>query len=82
MKASEMKVGMRYVVTNESDDGTFCLGEHIHKYDDGNIGCKEAQGWVSAKDAPLAAEGCEVEIDQEYIARLEAKLSVAKGETK
>jgi hypothetical protein len=80
MNESNMKVGVKYVVTKPSDDGTFKLGDHIHIYDDGDVGCVEASGWVSVEDgAQEALIGCEVELDQEHIKRLEDVLAVAKG---
>lgn len=74
-----MKVGAHYVVTKDGDDGTFKVGDHIHIYENGDIGCIEAQGWVShedgAKDAML---GCEVDVDPKWMAGLEKALSFAK----
>lgn len=36
----------RYVVTKGADDGTLQKGDHIFFYEDGSIGCVEAQGWL------------------------------------
>jgi hypothetical protein len=51
-----MLVGERYVVTSDSTDGTFTVGDHIWKETDGSISCVEAQGWIDAADADAATD--------------------------
>jgi hypothetical protein len=60
-----MKENVWYIVTKESDDGTFEKGDHI-KLDFGTIGCKEAQGWINAEDVPKAIKGMECVLDRKY----------------
>ena len=78
-----MKVGAWYVVTKGSDDGTFEVGDHISLCVDGAIACKEAQGWIDAKDAADAMRGVEVIVDSEWIltrrSRLLADLEKLEG---
>ena len=62
-----MEVGKRYVVTNASTDGTFEVGDHIHMYENGDVGCREGRGWIDAIDVPEASAGMEVAIDPEWI---------------
>lgn len=61
-----MKVGLRYVVTKASDDGTFNVGDHIWPEQDGSISCREAGGWVDEADVPEAIKGVETTIDREW----------------
>lgn len=69
-----MKIGAWYVVTKPSNDGTFEVGDHVMLLSNGDIACKEAQGWVDAKDAEQALSGAEVTIDVEWIAAKKARL--------
>lgn len=39
-----MKEEIIYIVTKESDDGTFRVGDHIKLCDNGDIICFEARG--------------------------------------
>lgn len=41
-----MKLGKQYIVTKESDDGTFLVGDRISLNSDGSINCIESKGWV------------------------------------
>ena len=69
-----MKIGAWYVVTKGSDDGTFEVGDHISLCVDGAIACKEAQGWIDAKDAADAMRGVEVIVDSEWILTRRSRL--------
>ena len=69
-----MEIGKRYVVTKASDDGTFCVGDHITINKGGSINCREAQGWIDACDVPEAIKGMEVEIDREWVEMRRKKL--------
>jgi hypothetical protein len=70
----EMKVGLPYIVTMASDDGTFQVGDHIYLIDNGDIACIEAKGWVDKEEVPEATKGMEVELDQERIEKRRQKL--------
>lgn len=69
-----MKVGIRYVVTKGSDDGTFSPGDHISLAEDGSITCQEAFGWINACDVAAAIKGMEAEIDWEWVESMKKKL--------
>ena len=68
----------RYIVTKASDDGTFQVGDHIQMYSNGDIGCLEAQGYISSEDVPKAIKGIEYEIDTEWVDRKLKKLELEK----
>ena len=70
----KMEIGKRYVVTKPSDDGTFELGDHIHQYENGDIGCREGMGWIDAFDVSEATKGMEVKIDPDWIERRKKQL--------
>ena len=54
--------GVLYVVTKESDDGTFEVGDLIQLLKDGGILCRQARGWIDAEDVPEAIKGMEYEV--------------------
>ena len=58
---AEMKTGTRYVITKESEDGTFQIGNHVSLNDDGSINCQEARGWIDAEYAHDVTKGMEFE---------------------
>lgn len=66
-----MVVGKPYIVTKESDDGTFQVGDHISFYLDGSIVCKEACGWIDKNEVFEATKGMEIELDEEKLNILE-----------
>lgn len=68
-----MKIGVKYIVTKESDDGTFKVGEHIMFNKDMTISCFEAQGWIEKEDVPEAIKGMECEIDKEWLLKRRRK---------
>jgi hypothetical protein len=74
MTYSEMKPGIRYIVTKESDDGTFEAGCRIKLDRDGKIINYDAGGWLDAEDVPVAIKGMECEIDHKWLARRKAEL--------
>ena len=69
-----LRPGPRYIVTKASDDGTFEVGDHIHLCKDGTILCVEATAWVAAEDTPMALNGVEVAIDQDWVKKRLDKL--------
>ena len=56
-----MVLGVYYIVTKGSDDGTFQRGDIIQRLEDGAILCRQAHGWIDGKDVPAAAKGMEYE---------------------
>ena len=69
-----MKQGLRYVVTKESDDGTFGVGDHIWMCVNGDVASQEAHGWIDKVDVERATRGMEVEVDVEWAEHRRNKL--------
>jgi hypothetical protein len=69
-----LKAGVWYVVTKDSDDGTFLAGEHIKLLTDGCLLCREAAGWIDAEDVPSATRGMQVAGDSDYVRTRKAEL--------
>jgi hypothetical protein len=63
----DTKIKERRIVTKASDDTTFQVGDHILVYEDGCIGCIEAQGWIDTEDVPEATKGMESILDKEFM---------------
>lgn len=74
MNPSEMRVGIHYVVTQGSEDGTFEVGDDIYLCMDGAIVCTQGGGWIAADEVPEAMRGVQIAIDQEWVERRRAKL--------
>ena len=72
---TDMEIGKRYIVTKRSDDGTFEVGDHIWKEQNGDISVREAQGWIDSENVPDATAGMEVDIDADWIAKRRARLA-------
>ena len=72
--SGNMKQGLRYVVTKESDDGTFSVGDHIWMCVNGDVASQEAHGWIDKADIEEATRGMEVEVDSEWAERRRKKL--------
>lgn len=70
----EMKVGLPYIVTKASDDGTFEVGDNVAICSDGALMCRQAQGWIEKEDLPFATKGMEIELDNESIEKRRQKL--------
>lgn len=69
-----MRIGVRYVVTKASDDGTFERGDHITANEDMTISCLEARGWIEKEDVPEATKGMECEVDKEWLQKKREKV--------
>jgi hypothetical protein len=65
----ELKVGVPYIITKSSDDGTFEKGDHIKLADNGDILCREAGGWIDQEDVGQGFVGMLVEVDTEALDR-------------
>jgi len=69
-----MKPGIRYIVTRDSENQEFQIGDRITLYPDGSIGNRAACGWMPAKDVPEATRGMLYEIDAKWAANRRAEL--------
>ena len=78
-KEMEMKVGVRYIVTHDSKNKEFQVGDRVMLYEDGDIGNVTAAGWMPAEWVKEATEGMEVEVDPQWVA---AKKEKAEKELK
>jgi len=63
IKSCKMIPGVRYIVTKQSDDGTFELNDHIGMNEDGSIMISETGGWLTADAVEEATKGMEVVIN-------------------
>jgi hypothetical protein len=59
INASQMLVGVYYIVTKQSIRGEFQVGDRIRLFEDGTIGNTQAGGWMEEEDIPAATEGME-----------------------
>lgn len=69
---ANMMLGIRYIVTVGSEDGTFLLGDKITLLKDGCIMCDG--GWIEASEVSEATAGMKIKLDEEWINRKQAKL--------
>jgi hypothetical protein len=67
MNVNDMKLGVRYNVTHPSVNEEFQTGDRIRLLENGDILNITAGGWMEVEDVPLATEGMEIEIDQEWL---------------
>ncbi|KFB66682.1 hypothetical protein [Candidatus Accumulibacter vicinus] len=65
----DMEQGMRYIVTKDSNDGTFVVGDKVELLHDNAVGNWTVGGWIDAVDVPEATAGMEVEIDIVWLNR-------------
>ena len=70
----DLKVGTRYIVTKESDDGTFEVGDQITLLESGDLLCREGGGWIESSDVEEATQGMEIKIDKEWVKKQKAIL--------
>ena len=74
MRPSEMKLGVRYIVTKPSKNYEFQVGDHLWIYADGAISCSEAGGFMPKEDVAEATEGMLVAVDAAWQAIRREKL--------
>lgn len=74
MTFENMKVGTPYLVTKESDDGSFQVGDQITLTIDGSISNIQAEGWLEAEDLVDATAGMECEVDRARLQRRKESL--------
>ncbi len=70
----DMKVGTPYLVTKESDDSSFQVGDQITLTIDGSISNTQAEGWLEAEDLADATAGMECEVDRARLQRRKESL--------
>ena len=70
----DMKVGTPYLVTKESDDGSFQVGDQITLTIDGSVSNTQAEGWLEAEDLVDATAGMECEVDRARLQRRKESL--------
>ena len=69
MTLTDMKIGTPYLVTKESDDGSFQAGDQITLTIDGSVSNIQAEGWLEAEDLVAATAGMECEVDRARLQR-------------
>lgn len=74
MTFENMKVGTPYLVTKESDDGSFQVGDQITLTIDGSVSNTQAEGWLEAEDLVDATAGMECEVDRARLQRRKESL--------
>lgn len=67
MNYADMKVGKPHIVTKESDDGSFQVGDQITLLEDGSMINRQAEGWLEAEDLADATAGMACEVDSARI---------------
>jgi hypothetical protein len=71
----KLELDKRYIVTKDSDDGTFEIGDHIYMDIVGDICNTDIHAWINNEDVQEATKGMEVELDKEWIERRKAKIT-------
>ena len=74
MTFAEMKVGVPYIVTHESDDGSLVVGDQITLLPDGSLVNPQAEGWLEPEDLVHATPGMQCEVDRYRIQQRKEKL--------
>ncbi len=74
MTFADMRVDTPYLVTKESDDGSFQVGDQITLTIDGSISNIQAEGWLEAEDLVDATAGMECEVDRARLQRRKESL--------
>lgn len=73
MTFAEMKTGVPYIVTRESDDGSFQIGEKIRRLATGEV-VNDQTWWPSKHNPSRAVIGMECEVDRHRIQQRKEKL--------
>ena len=74
MTFADMRVDTPYLVTKESDDGSFQVGDQITLTIDGSVSNTQAEGWLEAEDLVDATAGMECEVDRARLQRRKESL--------
>ena len=64
MTFADMRVDTPYLVTKESDDGSFQVGDQITLTIDGSVSNTQAEGWLEAEDLADATAGMECDVKE------------------
>lgn len=64
----------RHIVTKASECGTFQVGDHIMFWANGNIECREGEGFLLAEKVPAATVGMESKPDVFWAAKRKTEL--------
>ena len=73
MNLSDMKEGLRYIVTHDSKNKEFQVGDRI-RLENGDMLNITAGGFMEAKYLTEATEGMTVEVNKEWVERQRLKL--------
>lgn len=74
MNLSDMKEGLRYIVTHDSKHKEFQVGDCIRLLENGDVMNSTAGGWMEAECLAEATEGMIIELDKEWVERQRLKL--------
>ena len=74
MTFADIRVDTPYLVTKESDDGSFQVGDQITLLEDGSLINPQAEGWLEAEDLVDATAGMECEVDRARLQRRKESL--------
>lgn len=74
MTFTEMRVGVPYIVTRDSNDGSFISCDQITLLENGAIINQQADGWLDEDDLSDATSGMECEVDRARIQRRKDRL--------
>lgn len=67
MTLSDMKVGLRYIVTQPSVNAEFQAGDRIRLLDNGDVLNLTLSGWMLAEHLEEGTRGMELELDKEWL---------------
>jgi hypothetical protein len=70
-----MRTNIQYVVTKESDDGTFLINDKIRLEENGDISSLNNCGWIDKEKVHLATKGMKYKINASYYKYKREKLS-------
>lgn len=67
MKLEDMQLGIRYIVTADSENQEFQVGDRIKLLENGDVLNITAGGWMEAANVPEATKGMEIVVDKEWL---------------
>jgi hypothetical protein len=75
-----MEVGIRYIVTRESYDGAFLVGDPIYMWGDGSVLNADSEEWMRAEQWASVARGVQVQPDAKWVVEMCEKLQRLRDE--